>query len=367
MASMDGAETAETVALYFLHLLRNCITDSEVGIYRDDGLLLVHEANGPKVDRIRKKIIKVFKDNGLTISIESNLTVTDFLDVTLDLENEQYYPYRKPNNHPIYISTSSNHPPSVIKEIPHMIENRISKLSCNKEEFERVKPFYQNILKESGYDYNISYQEINPSPSNKHKNRRKRNITWFNPPFSLNVKTQIGKKFFGLINKHFPKDHIYHKIVNKNTIKLSYSCLPNIENIIKSHNRSIVTQKQDEPQNRCSCRIKSSCPLNGNCLAKEIVYEATLETSQKEYKYIGLTEASFKTRYANHKQSFKNKSLQNATELSKLVWNLKDQNVPYSLSWKILAKKPTTSAGKKGCNLCTEEKMHILKSQHPNL
>ena len=361
MGSLDGAETAETVALYFLHLLRNCITDSEVGIYRDDGLLLVHEANGPKVDRIRKKIIKVFKDNGLTISIESNLTVTDFLDVTLDLENEQYYPYRKPNNHPIYVSTSSNHPPSVIKEIPHMIENRISKLSCNKEEFERVKPFYQNILKESGYDYNISYQETNPSPSNIHKNRRKRKITWFNPPFSLNVKTQIGKKFFGLINKHFPKDHIYHKIINKNTIKISYSCLPNIENIIKSHNRSIVTQKQDEPQNRCSCRIKSACPLNGNCLAKEIVYEATLETSQREYKYTGLTEAPFKTRYANHKQSFKNKSLQNATELSKLVWNLKDQNAPYSLSWKILAKKPTTSAGKKGCNLCTEEKMHILK------
>ena len=166
-----------TVALYSLHLLRNCITDSEVGIYRDDGLLLVHEANGPKVDRIRKKIIKVFIDNGLTISIESNLTVTDFLDVALDLENEQYYPYRKPNNHPIYVSTSSNHPPSVIKEIPHMIENRISKLSCNKEEFERIKPFYQNILKESGYDYNISYQETNPSPSNKHKNRRKSKIT----------------------------------------------------------------------------------------------------------------------------------------------------------------------------------------------
>ena len=142
-----------------------------------------------------------------------------------------------------------------------MIENRISKLSCNKEEFERVKPFYQNILKESGCDYNISYQETNPSPSNKHKSRRKRNITWFNPPFSLNVKTQIGKRFFGLIYKHFPKDHIYHKIVNKNTIKLSYSCLPNIENIIKSHNRSIVTQKQDEPKTVVRVESNQHVPL----------------------------------------------------------------------------------------------------------
>ena len=113
------------------------------------------------------------------------------------------------------------------------------------------------------------------------------------------------------------------------------------------------------------CRIKSACPLNGNCLAKEIVYEATLETSQKEYKYIGLTEASFKTRYANHKQSFKNKSLQNATELSKLVWNFKDQNVPYSLCRKILAKKPTTSAGKKCCNLCTEDAYPEIAAPQP--
>ena len=64
MGSLDGAETAETVALYFLHLLRSCITDSEVDIYRDDGLLLVHEANGPKVDRIRKKSSKYLKTTG---------------------------------------------------------------------------------------------------------------------------------------------------------------------------------------------------------------------------------------------------------------------------------------------------------------
>ena len=64
MGSMDGAETAETVALCFLHLLRNCIADSEVGIYRDDGLLLEHDANGPKVDRIRKKSSKYLKTTG---------------------------------------------------------------------------------------------------------------------------------------------------------------------------------------------------------------------------------------------------------------------------------------------------------------
>ena len=74
-----------------------------------------------------------------------------------------------------------------------MIENRISKLSCNKEEFERVKPFYQNILNESGYDYKHFLPRNKPLAIKQTQNRRKRKITWFNPPFSLNVKTQIGK------------------------------------------------------------------------------------------------------------------------------------------------------------------------------
>ena len=49
--------------------------------------------------------------------------------------------------------------------------------------------------------------------SNDNNNPRKRNgnIIWFNPPFSENVATKIGRYFLNLLDKHFPQDHKFHK------------------------------------------------------------------------------------------------------------------------------------------------------------
>ena len=59
-------------------------------------------------------------------------------------------------------------------------------------------------------------------------------IVWFNPPFSKNVATKIGRYFLNLLDKHFPQDHKFHKIFNRNNIKVSYSCMPNIKSAINS-------------------------------------------------------------------------------------------------------------------------------------
>ena len=53
--------------------------------------------------------------------------------------------------------------------------------------------------------------------------------------------------------------------------------------------------------------------------------------------YYGSTE-DFKTRYANHKSSFKNEGKKNSTELSKLIWKLKNMKKTYGLKWEIAAK-----------------------------
>ena len=42
----------------------------------------------------------VFKDCGLSITTKCNLKSVDFLDLTFDLVNDIYKPYRKPNNKP---------------------------------------------------------------------------------------------------------------------------------------------------------------------------------------------------------------------------------------------------------------------------
>lgn len=47
------------------------------------------------------------------MTIEANLSVTDFLDVNLDLKTKAKTPYRKPNMHTVYMKSKPNHPEHV--------------------------------------------------------------------------------------------------------------------------------------------------------------------------------------------------------------------------------------------------------------
>ena len=78
-----------------------------------DGLAIVHKANGPKVDRLRIDIITLFKDEGLSITIDTNLIEADFLDVSYNLNTGKYFPFRKPNNACTSIYTFKIQPPTV--------------------------------------------------------------------------------------------------------------------------------------------------------------------------------------------------------------------------------------------------------------
>ena len=112
------------------------------------------------------------------------------------------------------------------------------------------------------------------------KRTRKRNIIWFNPPISVNVATNIEKMFFGLLHTCFPTKNKLHKILNKNTVKLSYSCMQNMKQIISSHNKSVfesIKKKEKNKEKLATAGIKKSCPIKGQCLQKEVVYKATVE------------------------------------------------------------------------------------------
>ena len=93
MGSYDGAEICEPVGLYLLNQLSTVIDKSSVGLYRDDGLAAINNENGPKLHRISKDIIALFKKEGLSITIETNLIETDFLDVTFNLATKKYSPF----------------------------------------------------------------------------------------------------------------------------------------------------------------------------------------------------------------------------------------------------------------------------------
>ena len=115
--------------------------------------------------------------------------------------------------------------------------------------------------------------------------------------------------------------------------------------------------------NLCNCRKKEDCPLENQCLTKGIVYQATVTTEQGSESYVGLTDTDFKSRFANHKQSFRNETYSNQTELSKHVWQLKNAKVDYTITWKILDRAQSYSNATKRCKLCTLEKFYIICKQ----
>ena len=117
MGSFDGAEVCELVGLYVLYHLSSVIGDKmNIGLYRDDGLAILEATSGPETDRIRKKIEKLLKDHNLQITTELGLIQTNFLDVTFNLKSGKYWPYRKPNDQPLYVNAGSNHPPMIKKQ-----------------------------------------------------------------------------------------------------------------------------------------------------------------------------------------------------------------------------------------------------------
>ncbi|GFR76509.1 hypothetical protein ElyMa_005802200 [Elysia marginata] len=248
MGSFDGAETCELVGLYLLSQLQ--YLDIKVGLYRDDGQQITSTDMKNK-----EKMCAIFRDNGLNITIQ---------DATIP-----YTEALKKNGHVKALKYAGKKTNTTTKN--------------------------ENKRKETA---NEETKETNRT------NRRKRRITWLNPPYSKNVSSNIGKKIFDLLNSCFPANHKLHKIINKNTTKLSYSCTTNIKQIISSHNKRIINEssKKVSTTNLCNCRDKPSCPLQGNSLEQSLVYQATVKetNTNKIDTYIGITENTFKTRFNQH-------------------------------------------------------------------
>ena len=124
------------------------------------------------------------------------------------------------------------------------------------------------------------------------------------------------------IDKHFPPHTKLHKLFNRNNVKLSYSCLPNIKSILNAHNRKILCQSPTVGRRTCNCIDIPQCPLQQKCLSKNILYVANInpigensETSLLSV-YHGICETTFKLRYANHNKLFNHKNRKSDTELS---------------------------------------------------
>ena len=378
--SLDSAEVSELVGLYILSELRRLIPQENTVLYRDD-LLAVVNKSARLVDRLRKDVVKLFQSLGLKVTTEINIRSTDFLDVTLNLEDGSHRPFRKDNRIPVYIDSRSNHPPVVKKNLPKMIGKRISDLSSNAEIFEKEKPIYQEALKNAGFKEELKYEK-----TQKTRRRRRRSILWFNPPWSDTVKTNIGSQFLKLVDKHFKDDDFLGYHFNRQKIKISYSTMPNIKRIITSHNRRLINPKEELELIDCDKkgRCKDECfEERKKCQSRCSIYQASLQYETphasipalkipKSKVYTGLTSNKLKERFNHHHWTFtnernnpfkppadRNNSLQN-TSLSTHIWKLKERKIEYKLEWNIIKQAPVYSKEAGGCSLCLEEKTQIM-------
>ena len=219
----------------------------------------MRSASGSSLDRYRKKLITLFQDNELKITVKTGKTLINFLDINFCLNSESYQPYRKPNDEQLYINRNSNHPPTILSRLSQTISMRISSQSSNSELFSRAAPIYNAALVNAGYTERVKYDsKIN---ENKPSINRKRNIIWYDPPYNKSVSTNIGRVFLNLIDKHFDKEHKLNKLFNRNSVKVSYSCTRNIEHIIKNHIRKITESYIENAQKR---RVAAKRKTNAN-------------------------------------------------------------------------------------------------------
>lgn len=443
MGSSDSAQITDLVGLFLLAQIKDKFPNVAGGQYRDDGLIVIKNCPGPKYNKIKKEL-KAFIENAfeLDITFDVNNKVVNFLDVTLDLSTGLYRPYRKPNKRIQYINVSSCHPKGIIDKIIKGISIRISNLSANEEIFNESAFIYNDALSLSGFKDEIYYvpytrlkckiqgipykdqvgvrggsvlnqrnnyffsrkpnHQIRPArPKDTHidlnKSRsRIRQVTWFNPPFSIRVKN-IPKLFFGLISKHFPKGHKYYPLCNRSTLKLSYSVMPSFASIISMSNKAKLREYTNSdigkdrshgpPKSRidrtpnnivngpilrnctakridpiCNCRDPQYCPLGGCCRVSNVVYKCCVHAAGKRDKsYVG-SSLDFKSRFRAHINSFSNSKHMADTTLAVYVSELKNSNTDYNLKWSILDRLPNFKPEIGTCKLCIRESLHILRS-----
>ena len=197
----------------------------------------------------------------------------------------------------------------------------------------------------------------------KKKNRR-RTVTWFNPPYSMNVRSNVGREFLTLLDRAFPPSNPLHKLFTRQTVKISYKRMPNMAQAVAGHNVKVLKEeRQADQQPGCNCQGgPATCPVQGKCQTSCVVYEATVKQipSGKTETYTGVTARTFKQRLYEHRADTRKESSRIKTCLSSHIWDLKDQNIQYEVSWKLKDRGTAFNPTTKKCRICLKEKFHIM-------
>ena len=75
-----------------------------------------------------------------------------------------------------------------------------------------------------------------------------------------------------MIYLNFLPSNKFNKFFNRNNVKVSYCCIQNVGNIIKSHNKKLINSSNHHAQ-PCNYRKKEDWPFEGKCRNENITYK----------------------------------------------------------------------------------------------
>ena len=287
---------------------------------------------------------------------EDNKKIVNFLDVKLNLITGKYQPYSKPNNTPLYVHSKSNHPPSVLCNIPLSINKRLTEMSSDQDSFEQPprhisKPLTKVVITTSyvQFKHPLSLTTNRTIPREAVKEKLYGITHHIN---TKNISTNVEQSFLKIIDEEFPADitHYtrYSTVIQSRLVtavcqtsskytmdttnprcpqfpaRVALTCVVALVcvgggggGILLNFRQNLQISDIHAPPD-----FRHWCPLSNKCITESVVYQATVTIKDNTSNippqtYVGLTENSFKTRLANHKSSFNSFDKRNATELTK--------------------------------------------------
>ena len=153
------------------------------------------------------------------------------------------------------------------------------------------------------------------------------------------------------------KQSNYFKTQSKITAK-HQSNISRLNQKLLKEELSQTVQVAQEPG--CNCSTRPCPPVIKKCTVDHVIYRAKVkDDNQIANTYTGVTRNTFKKRYYGHNYSFHHRG-ENSTALSSYLWNLKDQNKNYEISWNIVDRAQEFYPVNRKCRLCLEKKFYII-------
>ena len=84
MGVYDGAEVCELIGIFLLNLLGRQYVTKNIGLHRDYRLSIFKNRSDPQMEKIKKQLQKVYKNNGLDVFIECSMKIVNYLHVTFN-------------------------------------------------------------------------------------------------------------------------------------------------------------------------------------------------------------------------------------------------------------------------------------------